>query len=137
MTSTFRVLLLLALAGVFPAAQAQGVDALLKTLQTQAAQPFSAERGATFWRTTHPAPDGGRDRACAMCHSNDLTRVGEHIRTHKRIQPMAPSVNPKRLRDARKINKWLLRNCKWVLGRECTAQEKGDVLTFIRDFKAS
>ena len=44
---------------------------------------------------------------------------------------MAPSVNPKRLTDRSKIEKWFKRNCKWTLGRECTPQEKGDILTFL------
>ena len=44
---------------------------------------------------------------------------------------MAPSVNPKRLTDRTKIEKWFVRNCKWTFGRECTPQEKGDLLSFI------
>ncbi len=136
MSTTLRILLLLGLAAAYPGAQAQGIDGLIQQLQSQAAQPFSAERGAAFWRTSHPAPDGGQARSCSLCHSDDLTRVGEHVSTHKRIEPLAPAVNPKRLSDEGKVKKWLLRNCKWVLGRECSAQEKGDVLSFIRQFKA-
>ena len=54
-------------------------------------------------------------------------------RAGKVIDPMAPSVNSKRLTDAKKINKWLLRNCKWTFGRECTAQEKGNVLLWLSE----
>jgi len=39
---------------------------------------------------------------------------------------MSPSVNPDRLTDSKKVNKWFKRNCKWTLGRECTAQEKSN-----------
>jgi hypothetical protein len=46
---------------------------------------------------------------------------------------MAPSVNAERLTEAKKMDKWFLRNCKWTLGRACTAQEKGDVLMWLRD----
>lgn len=46
---------------------------------------------------------------------------------------MAPSVNPMRLTDIDDMKKWLLRNCKSTLGRECTAQEKGNVLTWLRE----
>lgn len=46
---------------------------------------------------------------------------------------MSPAVNPKRLSDPKKIEKWFLRNCKWTLGRECTPQEKGDYLTYLRN----
>jgi hypothetical protein len=45
---------------------------------------------------------------------------------------MAPSVNPERLTDQRKITKWFKRNCKWTLGRECTHREQGDVLAYLR-----
>ncbi|MEA3244387.1 MAG: DUF1924 domain-containing protein, partial [Pseudomonadota bacterium] len=33
--------------------------------------------------------------------------------------------------DGKKIEKWFKRNCKWTLGRECTAQEKADFLAYI------
>ena len=41
---------------------------------------------------------------------------------------MAPSVNPKRFTDLKKVEKWFRRNCKWTWGRECNAQEKADIL---------
>lgn len=44
---------------------------------------------------------------------------------------MAASVNPKRYTKMKKINKWFKRNCKWTLGRECTNQEKGDILKYL------
>ncbi len=54
------------------------------------------------------------------------------MRTGKAIEPLAPSVNPKRLSDTAKVEKWFTRNCKWTVGRACAPQEKGDVLSFIR-----
>jgi hypothetical protein len=74
----------------------------------------------------------GQKRACSDCHGADLTGPGEHVRTGKRIEPMAISVNPQRLTEAREIRKWFLRNCKWAWGRECNPQEKGDFLAFIQ-----
>ena len=47
--------------------------------------------------------------------------------------PMAPCVNPKRLTERRQAEKWFKRNCKRTLGRACTAQEKGDLLSFLRN----
>ena len=38
---------------------------------------------------------------------------------------------PARFTDPEKVAKWFLRNCTSVLGRECTAIEKGDFLTFM------
>jgi len=54
------------------------------------------------------------------------------VRTAKRIEPMAPSVNPERLTDPAKIEKWFGRNCEWTIGRDCTTQEKADFLAFIQ-----
>ena len=44
---------------------------------------------------------------------------------------MAPAVNPARFTRAAKVDKWFKRNCNDVLGRACTAQERGDVLAYL------
>lgn len=90
-----------------------------------------ARRGAALWAEPHAAADG-TVRQCADCHTADLTRPGRHVKTLKPIEPLAPSVNPKRLSDTASIAKWLHRNCRWTLGRECTAQEQADLLAYIR-----
>ncbi|HHO68464.1 MAG TPA: DUF1924 domain-containing protein [Gammaproteobacteria bacterium] len=69
-----------------------------------------------------------RGRDCSQCHGDGLRRAGRHQRTRKPIDPMAPSVNPKRFTDLKKVEKWFRRNCKWTWGRECNAQEKADIL---------
>lgn len=113
-----------------PAWSGEAVNQLLQEYSKQAAGPFSKEAGAKLW--TQKFMHAGQDaRSCATCHTADPTKPGKHIRTGKPIQPLAPSVNPKRLSEMRKINKWLYRNCKWTLGRACNAQEKGDVLTYL------
>jgi hypothetical protein len=121
------VLLLLPLA-----AQADAVSELVGQYQGQGAGGFSASAGEAFWNKEHMDAKSGKMRSCTGCHSADLTAVGKHARTGKEIKPLAPSVNPKRLTDVKKIEKWFKRNCKWTLGRECTPQEKGDVLAFIK-----
>jgi hypothetical protein len=45
---------------------------------------------------------------------------------------MSPVVNPDRLTDPKKIKKWFRRNCKWTLGRECTAAEQADVIDYLK-----
>ena len=45
--------------------------------------------------------------------------------------PMAASVSPARYADPAKVEKWFKRNCTEVLGRECTALEKGDWLAYM------
>ena len=96
-----------------------------------AAQAGDAAAGAAAWVQDHPQPGGAPARSCATCHTDDLTQPGRHTKTGKPIEPMAPSVNPQRLTDQAKIEKWLRRNCRWTVGRECTAAEKADFLAYI------
>ena len=112
-------------------AQADVVAALLQDYAAAGAGPFSAQQGEGLWHREHPGDDGKR-RSCASCHTADLKQDGRHAVTGKTIEPMASSVNPKRLTDRREIEKWFARNCKWTLGRGCTAQEKGDLLSFLK-----
>ncbi len=107
-------------------------DALLKQYASQGATSPSAERGQQMWQQTFAGSGKFQQRSCASCHTKDLTQAGEHVKTGKAIKPMSPAVNPERLSDDRKIEKWFLRNCKWTLGRECSAQEKADFLVYIK-----
>ncbi len=113
--------------------QADAVSELEAKYQNQGAGSFIAAAGETLWNKTFIDTKTGKERNCTTCHATDLTKQGKHARTGKVIEPMAPSVNPKRLTDVKKIKKWFVRNCKWTLGRECTAQEKGDVLAFLKN----
>jgi hypothetical protein len=108
---------------VHPAASV--VDELLARYQAAGAQEPDTARGGQLWQQKHG------DRSCTTCHGMDLKQPGKHQRTGKTIQPMAPSVNPQRLTKARKVEKWFLRNCKWTLGRECSAQEKANILVWL------
>lgn len=104
----------------------------LTAYQAEGAGPFDAARGAEMWIHNHTDGKTGQPRSCASCHTDNLTSSGKHARTGKEIAPMAPSVNPQRLTDIKEIEKWFSRNCKWTLGRECTPQEKGDFLVYLR-----
>lgn len=115
------------LAGLAAAAHAGDLDDLLAEYRGQVGREFSAAAGETLWRKDF---DG---KSCMSCHTGAPRDPGRHDRTGKPIEPMAPSVNAERLTDVRQMKKWLLRNCKSTLGRECTAQEKGDVLTWLRN----
>ena len=119
-------------ASAVPGARASAVDDLLKHYTELGAANFSAEAGEVFFDRAVIDAKTGEPRKCTLCHTTDLRRTGKHATTGKVIEPLAPSANPKRLTDARDIEKWLARNCKWTLGRECTPQEKGDVLVMIR-----
>ena len=125
----------LVLAACFAAtttAVAEGTVAmLLQQYQALGASSFDVGRGQALWNSNHIDQRSGQKRACTSCHTSDLRRPGKHARTGKVIEPMAPSANLKRLTDIRKIGKWFKRNCKWTLGRECTPQEKGDILSYL------
>lgn len=114
------------LIAVAPISFASPVEELLASYRNQGTEPFSIQRGEQLWLREH------QGRRCASCHSEDPRAQGKHQKTGKAIKPLAPSVNPERLGSEKNINKWLKRNCKWTLARECTAQEKGDFLTWLR-----
>lgn len=100
---------------------------LLEDLRTEAGggTPFSADRGRQLFLQK------GSDWSCSTCHTPDPRSQGTHAVTGKSLSPLAPSANPQRFTDRAKVDKWFRRNCRDVLGRECTAREKGDVLTWL------
>lgn len=100
-------------------------SAQLQALQAAGAGPFSAAAGKALWLQDN------NGRSCATCHGSDPAQPGKHQKTGKPIEPMALHANPERFTDAAKTEKWFLRNCRWTLGRECSAQEKGDVITWL------
>ncbi|MFP6788583.1 MAG: DUF1924 domain-containing protein [Thalassolituus sp.] len=104
----------------------------LQTLAATGSGPFSASAGEAFWNQSFP--NGGEQRSCTTCHGKDPAQSGKHQKTGRSIAPMAVSANPERFTDRTKTEKWFLRNCKWTLGRECTAQEKGDVITWLNQY---
>jgi hypothetical protein len=101
--------------------------------EARAANPafagFSAERGETLHRTRYGLgkPD---TPACTSCHGEDARAPGQ-TRTGKAIEPMAVSVVAMRYSDPAKVEKWFKRNCTEVLGRACSALEKGDWLAWM------
>ncbi|TNF86280.1 MAG: DUF1924 domain-containing protein [Gammaproteobacteria bacterium] len=97
----------------------------LDNYQQQGVEQTDTARGRQLWFAT----DG--ERSCTSCHGETPTVAGKHAKTGKVIEPMAPSVNPGRFQSTKKIEKWFLRNCKWTFGRECSAQEKADILTWL------
>ncbi len=104
-------------------------DQLLKQYQQVSATEASAAAGKRAWSKQVSAK--GKMRACTTCHGDDLGKSGKHQRTKKVIKAMSVSVNSERYTDEKKIKKWFKRNCKWTWGRECTAQEKADFLTYL------
>ncbi len=112
---------------------------LLKQYEVQAKQEnasfagFSANRGADFFKAERTHSDG-KKVSCSTCHTSDPRNKGK-TRANKVIEPMATGVNPERFTDSAKVEKWFGRNCKDVLERTCTAQEKGDYIQYLMSVK--
>jgi hypothetical protein len=147
--------LVLALTGT---AAAQGPEQLLQRYAAEARavdsafQGFSAERGHAFYLEKHVLKGVGAVN-CASCHRKDPR---EQVRAHrvdilcrachvindeehpdpekakKRIiEPFAPQANPERFHDQTRVERYFHTNCMMMLRRDCTAQEKGDLITWL------
>jgi hypothetical protein len=92
---------------------------------------FDEARGEALYFAQHTREQEPLTRSCSSCHGKDITRPGRHVRTGKVIDPLALSAAPDRFSLAKKMHKNFKRNCLWVMGRECTAREKGDFLAFV------
>jgi cytochrome c len=96
----------------------------------QAGAPAKADRGQALFNQRQ-----GGEWSCASCHGTPPTGQGKHASTGKAIAPLAPAFNAKAFTDTAKVDKWFKRNCKDVLSRECSAQEKADVLAYLIQLK--
>jgi len=122
------------LAGVSFSAAAETPAAMAERYAQRAAQEqpgFTPDpaRGEAFYRKNHGV--SADMPGCHACHGADPRQSGKHVVTGKTIAPMAVSANPERFTDEAKIEKWFRRNCKEVVGRECTAAEKADFLAWL------
>jgi len=119
-----------------PALAGAEQQVVLQDLLTQARQAdpgfsgFSAERGKALYFERHPESKY-EAKSCADCHTADPTRPGQHAKTGRAIDPMAAWVNPERFTDPAKVEKRFSRDCPSVLGRDCSARDKGDFITFL------
>ena len=114
-----------------PAGAAAATPAqLLDGYRAQAGGAPDAARGQRFFGDRH-----GQEWACATCHGTPPTQPGKHATTAKAIRPLAPAFDPDRFTDAAKVEKWFRRNCNDVVGRECSAAEKADLLSWLISLK--
>ena len=90
----------------------------------------SSSRGEQFFNAKH-----GKEWSCATCHETPPNHDTKHIVTGKVIKALSPLSNPARFNDLAKVEKWFKRNCNDVLARECSAQEKADVLSWLMTIK--
>jgi mono/diheme cytochrome c family protein len=106
-------------------------DAILADYAAKAGTAsFSAQRGETLFRTKSTGGDP-RTSSCTACHTSDPRQPGQNAKTGRPIEPVAMSVNPRRFTDPATVEKQFTRDCRSVLGRDCTPLEKGDYITFL------
>lgn len=105
---------------------------LLADYTAKAGVPPSPERGRRLFNTKGAGP---LEMACAGCHGAVPTGTGHHAISEKKIAPLAPAFNPLRFTDAARVEGWFRDNCKDVMGRECTAGEKADLMSWLISLK--
>jgi hypothetical protein len=127
--------LVFGLAAAAPAAAGSGQDAVIADYAAKAKVAdaafagFDAAAGKTLFFSSHAG--GGPDTpSCTSCHTDNINKSGL-TRAGKAIEPMAASKQPDRYADLAKVQKWMGRNCNSVLGRDCTAKEAGDVISWL------
>lgn len=125
-------LALLVAAGLAPVAAAATPAELLAGYVKQAGAPGSPERGQRLFNTKF---DGDFNWSCATCHTADPSQAGKHAVSGKPVQPMAPAFNPERFTNLTHVEFHFKLNCKDVMGRECTAAEKADVMSWLLSVK--
>ena len=113
-------------------AAAETPQQILATYQQQAGSA-SAARGEKFFFAKVTSTKG-EVVSCTTCHTDNPKAVGK-TRAHKAVDPLAPVANRDRFTDPAKVEKWFKRNCKDVLERECTVQEKADFIAYMISVK--
>ena len=55
--------------------------------------------------------------------------------TNKPIRPLAPAANEKRFTSVDTVEKNFTKHCNDIIGRDCTAQEKGNFIAYLLTVK--
>jgi len=112
---------------------------------------FSAARGQAFYLAKHTVADGSQ-LSCASCHHEDPRKETYahhdpipcracHVmydkwpsgipRMRRQILALAPAANPGRFASDVMVEKWFEVNCGYLLARDCTPVEKGDLIAWL------
>lgn len=94
---------------------------------------FSAEEGKKLFILERTKSNGDKV-GCTTCHTSDPKATGK-TRANKNIEPLAPVANSKRFTEVAQVEKWFQRNCKDVLERPCTNDEKGNFVKYMLSIK--
>lgn len=93
----------------------------------------SAEAGKSFY--TRKITVKGKEISCSTCHTDNPAAEGKHIENGKAIKPLAPSANASRFSNLDKVEENFTKHCIDVRGKDCTAQEKADYITYLLTVK--
>ena len=106
---------------------------LVAAYSAKAGAPAQPDKGQKFFTTNF-----GREMglSCSSCHGATPVRAGRDVVTEKPIAPLAPAANARRFSDRSKVEFWFGQNCKDVVGRECTAAEKADLISWLMTLKS-
>lgn len=91
----------------------------------------SPKRGAELFRQRFAVND--KMPSCTSCHTDTPSKPGQHVVTGKSIKPLAIVANRERFSDPAKVEKWFGRNCREVVGRDCTPAEKADFVAYMSE----
>ena len=108
-------------------------EAKNKDRNPDSGRPFTVEAGQAFYLKKRNQQL--TDVSCAACHTSNPTSTGKHILTNKPIKPLAPSANPARFVDAKKVQSNMTEHCFDLYGTDCRDYEKGIFLTYIMSVK--
>lgn len=122
----------LLVAGLTAVANAATPAEMLAGYAKQAGAGASSERGQRLFTTKF---DGDFNWSCASCHTADPRQAGTHAVSGKPIKPLAPAFNPERFTNPTHTEFHFRLNCRDVIGRECSAAEKADVLSWLLTLK--
>ena len=93
----------------------------------------SADAGKAFF--TRKILVHGKEISCSSCHTDNPAAVGKNISTKKPIKPLAPSANSARFSDLDKVETNFEKHCIDVVGKDCTAAEKANYITYLLTVK--
>ena len=112
-------------------ARATNAAELLAAYSAQSKAEPSVERGQAFFNRKF-----GRDfENCAACHGAVPVKPGKDLVSEKAIAPLAPAARAGAFADRVAVEFSFRVNCKEVVGRECSAGEKADILAWLISLK--
>ncbi|MDP2170646.1 MAG: DUF1924 domain-containing protein [Rhodocyclaceae bacterium] len=96
-------------------------------------KPFTVEEGRRFYLVRRTWQSS--DFTCSGCHTEDPKKEGKHIKTRLPLKPLAPSANPERFINANIVEANFTSHCMDLHERDCTAFEKGNLITYLKSVK--